>query len=174
MKWEADSENEQHQKKYGAHDEHAKLANAALELGLRWTGRQTGCDIAKSGGPARYGDERGSRAAHHRGAKKHLILSIGSIGWRSSEFVCAFLHRHRFASERGLLHMQRVGIDQPCISRHQITRTETDHIAWHQGTARQFNPCSVAQNGGSQGHPRTQPFYCMLRTEGLKEVQRNT
>ena len=56
--------------------------------------------------------------------------------------------RERFPRQGGLIDLDRVTVEKPCVRRHDVAQAQADNVARHQLPRRRGNPLSVAYHSG--------------------------
>ena len=96
MEEDVDGEDNQHQHHHHLGEQIAEAADAALELGLRWTQGQPLGNLAEGGSGPRLDDQRASAAGAHVGAHKDAVGALGQAGLRRHGVGC-LCHREGLA-----------------------------------------------------------------------------
>ena len=92
---------------------------------------------------------------------------------RGSPETGLFLHGHRFAGKRRLLHVEVAGLHKKSVCGNQVAGREPHQIARHDVLPPHFPPVSVAQDRGGRAHVLAQFPYGDFGPVGLDEIDRH-
>jgi hypothetical protein len=138
-------DDEQDEQDDGPHDEQRELPRAALELRLGRARGQTRRDVAECGLRAGGDDDRGGRSAHDRRPEENAMPRVVRVSGR-------LLGWQRLAGERGLLHVEVAGLEEPGVGRHAVAGGEPHDVARHDGPARDVSPATIPQDARHRRH----------------------
>ena len=157
-------DDEQDEQDDGPHDEQRELPRAALELRLGRARGQTRRDVAECGLRAGGDDDRGGRSAHDRRPEENAMPRVVRVSGR-------LLGWQRLAGERGLLHVEVAGLEEPGVGRHAVAGGEPHDVARHDGPARDVSPATIPQDARHRRHRVAEALGRAVRACGLHEVE---
>ena len=161
-----------------ADQQHAHPTDAFLEgVRLALLLADAAGQLPKPGVAAGGEDDGLRRAAHHVGAHKAQGVALQRVLLQRIAAAGHFLHRQRFAGQRGLGDEQIPRLQDTQVGRDHVSRRQPDDVARHQLVDRQFQPAALPllvdhpQHGGGIAHHRLQRIRRFGRARLLDEVE---
>jgi len=134
---------------------------------------QTLRDHSKCGTSACADDDRRAKPCLNRSAQEYTVGRVGNTVHPLRQIARGLLDGQRLPGERRLAHLQVFHIQQTCVRRHQVTRSEPDDIPRDQLRNRQFPFLSITHHGGCCGNLFPNLCQRVLCLEFHEKVQQN-
>ena len=96
-------------------------------------------------------------AVDHRGTHVHHVLPVAQGNFAACQGRFGLDHRHGFAGQCGLLHLQRRALQDAAVGGHRVTGLHMDHVAGHQLVGMHHSQPTVPHDlrgGGGHGFQR--------------------
>ena len=166
-----DDEHGDHENRRDAEDQGAEGTDAALEVVL---GRALGKpvrDLAVARARPGRRDHGVTGPADDAGAEEDQAVAV--VVASGIEIAGARLlgGRRGLAGERRLVDVQVVGVDDPAVGRHDVSRSQVHEVAPHDIVDGDLQLLAVADDSRTQREPRLQGPDCRLRTCLLDEPE---
>ena len=144
-----DAEDRDHEEQGDLDQQPAEAPEPALELRLGRAEPEPLGDLAEHGVRAGLHHHGTARTAHHVRSLEQRVRSLRERRI-AGEVTRALLGGVALSRQRGFVHEEVGGTEDPAVGRDGRTRRKDDHVPWHESVLRQLDLVAVAQHR----HPR--------------------